>query len=324
MVLQHYITVLIYLRLLFLLPWHAWKTRSLDHALMAIALWCLVCAGVHDVALMATHLEPDQIWVFPYGAFLIFAVAQVLIQRRYLRAMANLETANQRMESKLAEHEAELMAQQAALLRAESDQTSAAERARLVHEIHGHVGQRLQSTASRLSDGCTDTVGATRQLQACIDDLKLMIDSLDPEARNLEALLGSLRYRFADRLDAAGIRLEWQVDDLPPVPWLDAPQALELLRAIFALLSDAITTGGARHLRLAAQQQGGQIHITLESDARPPADSSSQDSVEAAVRQRLASLSATTHGQEPVTLDLQLNAGDAASAARRYLIAMPV
>jgi signal transduction histidine kinase len=223
MVLQHYLTAAVYLQTLWMLTLLAVKRKTFDSVAFAAGVWLLLLAGIWDLALMANHLKPDLAWAFPYSAFVVVAIAEIVLQRRYVRAMTNLETANQRMELRLAEHDAELMAQQAELLRVERERTSATERARLVHEIHAHVGQRLNGAVAALREGATDVTGAGNELQACIDDLKLMIDSLDPESHQLEALLGGLRYRFADRLKAAGIQLDWQVDDLPALSWLDAP-----------------------------------------------------------------------------------------------------
>ena len=243
--------------------------------------------------------------------------------------MSSLESANQRMEVKLAEHESELMAQQSVLLRAERDRTSATERARLVNEIHANVGQRLTGAAAALGEGTTDVTGASNEIQACIDDLKLMIDSLDPEAHQLEALLGGLRYRFADRLKAAGIQLDWQVEALPHLQWLDAPQALELLRVIHALVGHAIAEDGARHLRLAANDLGSKVTILVEHDTamlgRATANTTTalsfDISLQARVEERLKGL--RPNSSNHVTAALQAR-DDVENKTRQHLISLPL
>ena len=156
-----------------------------------------------------------------------------------------------------------------------------------------------------------------------------MIDSLDPESRQLEALLGGLRYRFADRLKAAGIQLDWQVDDLPALPWLDAPQALELLRVIHALVGHAIAEEGARHLRLAASEQGSTVTILVEHCIATIAGTIScamsehiaNKSIQTRLQQRLHALVPATLDSKPAWLEVH---DDAAFRKRQYLISIPL
>ena len=329
MVLQHYLTAAVYMQTLAMLTWLALKRRTFDSVAFATGVWLLLLAGIWDLTFMANHLKPDFLWLFSYGAFVVVAVSEIVLQRRYAGAMSSLESANQRMEVKLAEHESELMAQQSVLLRAERDRTSATERARLVNEIHANVGQRLTGAAAALGEGTTDVTGASNEIQACIDDLKLMIDSLDPEAHQLEALLGGLRYRFADRLKAAGIQLDWQVEALPHLQWLDAPQALELLRVIHALVGHAIAEDGARHLRLAANDLGSKVTILVEHDTvmsgRATDNTTTARPFNFSVQERVQQRLKGPRSSNPDHLSASLEAcGNAETKTRQYLISLPL
>ena len=53
-----------------------------------------------------------------------------------------------------------------------------------------------------------------RVLKGCIDDLKLVIDSLEPVDDNLLLLLAKLRFRLGPRLESTGIKLLWQVENI--------------------------------------------------------------------------------------------------------------
>lgn len=272
MVLQHYLTAALYVYVLALFTWLAVRHRTFEHILFGLALWALLASGIHDVSMMATHLAPDQIWIFPYGAFLVFIIAEVLLQRRYVKALAVIERNNQGLAQKLLDRETELLARQEELLITQRNHASLAERGRLVREIHDSIGATLADTLGRLRGGAWGTGEAAESVRACLDDLKIMIESLDPSARDLPVLLGGLRYRFADRLKAAGVKLEWHMEELPELPWLDAPQALDILRAVHAIVTRAVVHAGARKIVLCAQAckaEGSGLHIvriSLEDD----------------------------------------------------------
>ena len=87
------------------------------------------------------------------------------------------------------------------------------------------------------------------------------MESLEPSAHDLTTQLGTLRQRFAGRLEAAGLQLDWHVADLPPLPWLDAPQALDILRVVQEIITHTLKHAHATQLRIAASlvQAPGQL-----------------------------------------------------------------
>ena len=69
-------------------------------------------------------------------------------------------------------------------------------------------------------------------LRESIEDLQLIIDSLEPVENDLLTVLGTLRYRVQDRLSKSGIELQWNVVDLPPLPMLTPQSVLSILRIL--------------------------------------------------------------------------------------------
>lgn len=238
--LQHYLTVVLYLYILGLMTWLAVTHRRFEHWMLCFAIWTLFCAGLFDITYMSSQITPDGIWVFPYGAFLVFIVAGLLLQRRYVDALNQIERSNIHLSRTLKAREDELMAKQAQLVHAQRQQTLLMERERLVQDIHDGIGSSLMNSMVSLRDGKLSPERAANLLRECLDDLKIVIESLEPIAHDLSSLLGALRYRFGDRLEAAGLTLVWQMDDLPPLAWLDAPQALDILRVVQEIVSNTL------------------------------------------------------------------------------------
>ena len=110
-----------------LFTWLAIKHRNVETLLFCLAIWVLLLTGLHDISYITSHLEPDRIWLFPYGAFVLFVLAEYLLQRRYLQALDYVEQSNAQLAHKLQAQHTKLEAQQTQLVAA---QREAAKRAR--------------------------------------------------------------------------------------------------------------------------------------------------------------------------------------------------
>ena len=99
-------------------------------------------------------------------------------------------------------------------------------------------------------------------LKECIDDLKISIDSLEPVDADLLALLAGLRFRLEQRLGEAGIALHWRTSEVPDLPWLDAQNALHVLRILQEVLTNIIKHSGATAITVStAEAARGIAHV---------------------------------------------------------------
>jgi signal transduction histidine kinase len=251
--LQQYITMVSYLQVLGIFTWLAVSRGRVQYILFCLAVWTLVITGFHDVTYLTSRTEPDQIFWFPYGAFMLFFLAEYLLQSRYLAALGQVEQNNQTLAATLWQREQELAAQQAVLLQAEKNNARLAERARLTQDIHDGIGSALTGTLIGLRSSNTTAAQAAQAVRECLDDIRIVMESLEPTAHDLTTLLGTLRQRFAGRLEATNLHLNWDIAQLPPLPWLDAPQALDILRAVQEIITNTLKHAHATQLRITAQ-----------------------------------------------------------------------
>jgi signal transduction histidine kinase len=140
------------------------------------------------------------------------------------------------------------------------------ERERMTQDVHDGLGSALLS-ALVLLDRKELTVGAAADvLRECVDDLRLIVDSREPAARDLSTLVGMFRYRLQPRIQAAGIRLRWHMDDLPDTPQLDPTNSLHLLRILQEALANALRHSGAKDIELWTRQSDGAIELTVKDN----------------------------------------------------------
>nr|WP_283254277.1 ATP-binding protein [Ramlibacter paludis] len=109
-------------------------------------------------------------------------------------------------------------------------------------------------------------------LRGCLDDLRLLIDSLDPSEHSLQLALGNLRYRLEPRLRAAGIALDWEVQDDLSLPAAGA--GLQVLRIVQEAVGNAVKHAAATRLRVSLLAEGNSLLLQVADNGRgiaPPA-----------------------------------------------------
>lgn len=160
----------------------------------------------------------------------------------------------------------ELQRSHARQLVAQRREVAMRERTHMLSELHDGFGSQLLTAQRRLEGGGIDPAAAAALLRECVMDLRLIVDAHEPSARNLATLLGMLRYRLQRRIETAGIRLQWEVDDFPEAGKLTGEQALDLLRILQESISNVLQHAGACELRVVTRRVPRELHIAVEDD----------------------------------------------------------
>lgn len=256
--------------------WQTIVRQNIPLAIIAIMTSVGIFIGIHDIILSLNLINPEEIYLGPYSMLALFASFIYVIQRRYSAAITsqehlNVDLAKQLVERevltlRLTESEAELRAQQNRLLALERSQTLSEERQRLMHDMHDGLGSSLLTTLAAIEKDNMPQEAVADALRACIEDLRLVIDSLEPVAHDLVTLLATIRYRLGQRLDAAGLELRWEIDDLPPLPWLEPPDALNVLRLVQEALVNVLKHANASYVRVTTRDLGKLVEIQIQDN----------------------------------------------------------
>jgi signal transduction histidine kinase len=260
--------VLVSLGVTALITLEARRTRAPESIVLSAALWICIAFGVYDLLLKDGQVDPRGIFLLPYAAVLLFGSFLYAVLRRYTGAIEDVERVNASLEDRLAARTRELQASHEKLRAVEREQTLAGERQRLMRDMHDGLGSSLMSSLVLVEQGRLAPEQVATVLRECIDDLKLTIDSLEPIGADLVTLLATLRYRLGHRLEGAGLRLDWRVSDLPPLPWLDALAALEVLRILQETLTNVIKHANARSVTISTAADGNDVIVRIVDDGR--------------------------------------------------------
>ena len=189
-------------------------------------------------------------------------VAYGLVLAYALRVQAAVQT-TQKERHVAKDLAAELRRQQQRLIEVENERTLLLERERLMHDMHDGLGSTLASWLAAAERGLVRPTEVAEVLRDCMDDLRAVIDSLEPVEHDLVALLAMLRFRLGRRLDAAGIELDWSMGDLPPLGWLGPSEALQVMRVVQETLANAVKHSRATRVRVQADNLNDIVRIRV-------------------------------------------------------------
>jgi signal transduction histidine kinase len=246
----------------------ALREGSRELRLIALCLVLGLGLGVHDLGLLAGWGWSEHIYLMPFATLVIVASFLYAVQRRFLGALHQVEQANDQLGQRLTEQGAELQAQHERLSEAERQQALLLERQRLMQDMHDGLGSSLLSAMVAVEQGSMGQEQVVEVLRECVDDLRLVIDSLEPVGHDLVSLLATMRYRLGKRLQAGGLVLDWDVQDLPPLDWLEPPDALHVLRLLQEALNNVLKHARASRVRIATRDLGNKVEIRVEDDGQ--------------------------------------------------------
>lgn len=88
------------------------------------------------------------------------------------------------------------------------------------------------------------------KVELSLIDLRFVIDSLDPLLSDLPTLLGMMRMRLVDQLEAANIELEWAVTELPEIDNMSPRRSLHIMRIVQEAITNSIKHSGSDKMKL--------------------------------------------------------------------------
>jgi len=253
----------------------------LEGVAFAVAGVAQIALSAYDLWLFSQNHWIDRVYLAHFSAPLyLFVVGSTLI-RRFIDSLNAYEKLAGVLEQRVADKAAELERNYEQLLEARRNEALAMERTRIMSEMHDGIGSQLTMALSlvRSLDREADPGGAGEDgrvamvLRESIEDLQLIIDSLEPVENDLLTVLGTLRYRLQDRLGKGGIDLHWNVVDLPPLPMLTPHSVLSILRIVQEAFANCLKHSGASRITVTTGLRGTAgvdetAHISIVDNGR--------------------------------------------------------
>jgi signal transduction histidine kinase len=218
------------------------------------SLSVVVCA-LHDWLLFVGVTKGDYDYYLPYSAPLLILGMGWALLARFVGALRMSESLVVDLEDRVERKRDELARSYELLRDVERSRVLAEERERIMREMHDGLGSHLVSTLSLIERESSPREAVRQAVRSALDDLRLMVDSLEPLEGDLVGALATLRARLQPRLEAAGIVVEWRVKDLPSVPDFGPQKILQVLRILQEAVTNVLKHAGARTITVSTRDE---------------------------------------------------------------------
>lgn len=225
---------------------------------------------VHDYAGWMGWVDYDAPSFSQYMPLMVLAVLGGLGFRRHIDAVVAVERHSLELESRVAARTAEIEHSYARVKDLEHEQATMRERQRILADLHDGLGASLVSLLSVVQAGRIGLKEVEPRVHDALQELRLAVDSLDTPEGDLLTALGTVRHRMRDAIEAAGVELAWDVQDVPRLESLTPTRILHLQRIVLEALNNAMRHAGAKHITVATRLDPAlrEIELSVTDDGR--------------------------------------------------------
>jgi signal transduction histidine kinase len=269
------VSTLVSAPLLWLVVRDAWRNPNLYRILVMVAGAICLALAVHDFLWQQGRLDFEARPLLQFGGPLLFLGMGGELLSRFVGALTVAERANAELEARVAAKTLELAGNYARMAELDRERAMIDERQRIMRDMHDGIGGHLITAIAQVRCGELGQDKLESVLIEILDDLRLVIDSMQRTESDLASALGNFRYRIEPRLRGVGVALEWKVDESVDGMVLPPSDVLHVLRIMQEAFTNVLKHSGASlvsvlsqramlrdlpALRLDIQDNGGGLH----------------------------------------------------------------
>ena len=237
------------------------KTQEDRLILLFISGFSVMIFGINDLLLAVERIPKQSPYMMHFAVLFTVVTIIVTLVNRFVQSINVVEHYNQELQHEIRRKTDEMGRSYRQVQQLMRQYTVAEERQRIMRDIHDSIGGQLVATLVSMDAGPVSQEHLKSNLRAALQDLRMVIDSLDYEAEDLSTLLGMLRMRLSNQLSNASLKLHWQVDDLPRIENFGPANVLNTMRIIQEAITNAIKHSGAKNLTISTSEFTGDDQI---------------------------------------------------------------
>lgn len=248
--------------------WHLWRHR--DDRWLEVGIFTLLVSLValdRYALLVGTSAGGNISQTAP---LLLLALVAAYLARN-VRLFASMRSYNAELQSRVAAREAELEvahARERDLVRREAHEE---ERRRIMRDMHDGLGSQLMSLLLAARRNALPGERMAEGLQAVMDEMRLILDSMDSVGESLASALVMFRTRTAERVAAAGLAFDWEDSHAAPMPAMGPRDVLNVFRILQEAVNNALRHAGASRISLRIEDSplpGHGLRLVIADDGK--------------------------------------------------------
>jgi len=227
----------------------SWKKSDGTMRVNALLTGVVVIFGLYDLIVAFSPAGFGEANLVNYSFLLSNFAVGMMLARRYWNMQSRL--------LKLG-YQKNLEVKQATML----------ERQRLIQDIHDSVGSQLVGLLSLVNASAPQNVLRTHTFEV-LDELRMALDAIENVDGDLAVVLASMRHRLQPRLDAANIRLIWDVEALPRFAQLGPQHIQHIQRILLEIFTNIIQHAKATQVLFTARSESSNLSESSAPELTP-------------------------------------------------------
>lgn len=186
-----------------------------------------------------------------FASPLLMTAVSATLMSRFAAALTEVSRFNEVLQREKAAVEAAL---RASFAREQAQHRAAAlesERLRLTRDLHDGLAGQLVSIVAQCALPNRDFQQIGTAARRALDDLRLVVASLDDVGDDLGMVLAQFHERIGPQLQAQGVALDWRMAPLPNIEGLRSEHALSLFRILQEAVTNAVRHSGCAAVAIA-------------------------------------------------------------------------
>lgn len=232
-----------------------------------VMLMLLFLSGWHIVNIV--FFEDNAYVLSRSQPFLIVALVIGFFARRF-HLFRSEQQINDALRTKVALREAELESAHSREKILVREQAFNDERQRIMRDMHDGLGSQLMGMLLAARRGKADPDSVAEGLQQVIDELRLMIDSMDSVGDSLNTALAGFRTRLQPKVEDAGFSFEWDNRLAGDTPSYPPRKTLQLFRIIQEAVTNSLKHSGGDRIRIVlareTEEGGDWLEVLVEDN----------------------------------------------------------
>jgi signal transduction histidine kinase len=225
---------------------------------------CLSFAA-HDLAIQLGSASATSPQLLPFMVPALLVAFGATLTARFVTSLHAAESLASELERRVEVKTLELERSYERTRQLERAHILAGERERIMREMHDGLGGQLVSALSLAESVDVRREAIASALRDALEEMRAMVDSLDPNVEDLGQLLGQLRARLAPVLRRNGIRFVWDVSRDQQFPRLGPEDSLHVLRILQEAITNVVKHASASEVRVSLRlRKGGAPEATIE------------------------------------------------------------
>ncbi len=219
----------------------AWRHYNLESFWLTVTVSFVVVVVVYDNLLITGVMQRAGGQLSFLAAPVLLGAFAFLVVRRFVNAIIEREELLRDLETRA-------IAGAARIVDLEKESALSEQRETIMRDMHDGVGGHLVSVLAALDTPNVSADIVKEVVHRALIDLRLMIDSLDIDARDLGILIGALRDRMQPILKSGGFNVSWRIGETPLLHNMTPHASLQVIRILQEALTNAIKHSGAGNI----------------------------------------------------------------------------